>query len=125
MTTMLVEGVEHICAAYNDDNGCGFTLCEQRIGPQDVGPRLDETVTCQKCIAIEARNAKGLREKPEAVVARHHKEWSDAGIKVIDMARESAVHRNYVHAIDLLNSAIEHLRKAEVIRGVLKDIEPT
>jgi len=49
---MLVEGVEHLLRAYNDDNGYGLTLYEKRVGPWDIGPRLDEAITCVKCEKI-------------------------------------------------------------------------
>jgi hypothetical protein len=52
---MLVAGVEHVCIIYDDDTGRGLTLCEERIGPQDIGPRLDEEITCEKCLQVEAQ----------------------------------------------------------------------
>ena len=53
VATMLIEGVEHVCIIYDDDTGRGLTLCQERIGPQDIGPRLDEEVTCEKCLEPE------------------------------------------------------------------------
>lgn len=58
MTTMQIDGWEHVVAAYNDDNGCGFTLCEKAIGPQDLGPRLDVFPTCGACLEIQKENSK-------------------------------------------------------------------
>lgn len=59
MTSMLVNGVEHIVWGYNDDTGHGMTVCESAIGPQDVGPRF-EPANCQKCLGIQAENKRVL-----------------------------------------------------------------
>jgi hypothetical protein len=50
--TMLVNGVEHALIAYIEEDGHGMTLCGIPTSPSDVGPRVDLSVTCQKCIEI-------------------------------------------------------------------------
>jgi hypothetical protein len=47
--TMLVNGIEHALAQYNDDNGYGLACCGQKIGPWDIGPR-EEHVNCVACL---------------------------------------------------------------------------
>ena len=56
--TMLIDGVEHVIFAYDDDMGYGVTICEEKIGRCDLGPRLEQEVTCSKCKEIQAANAK-------------------------------------------------------------------
>lgn len=56
MMTILVSGVEHALVFYNDNNGYGLALCEEKIGPWDVGPRMDEKITCTKCQEAQAKN---------------------------------------------------------------------
>ena len=55
METMLVNGTEHAIQVYDDDCGFGLTLCNHTIGPQDIGPRLDEKLTCELCKEIIAK----------------------------------------------------------------------
>lgn len=62
METMKIDDVEHATWAYNDDNGHGLALCGKRIGPQDIGPRLDEPLTCPVCKEMVA---KGITEPPK------------------------------------------------------------
>lgn len=58
MMTMLIGTVEHIVFAYDDDMGYGATLCEEKIGRCDLGPRMDEPITCPKCNEIQIKNSK-------------------------------------------------------------------
>jgi hypothetical protein len=58
MTTMLVNGIEHLLVTYNDNTGYGLTMCEGMVGPWDTGPRLDEKITCAGCLKIMDDNAK-------------------------------------------------------------------
>lgn len=54
-TTMVVDGIEHILLAYDDDNGHGTALCGQAVGPWAIGPRFDEAVTCVECKEVLRR----------------------------------------------------------------------
>lgn len=58
MLSMLIDGIEHVVWAYDDDMGYGATLCEVGIGRSDVGPRLEQEITCQKCKEIQVLNEK-------------------------------------------------------------------
>lgn len=49
MTSMLMQGLEHLVTYYDDDTGNGLTLCGKRIGPWHVGPRFYMYITCEDC----------------------------------------------------------------------------
>lgn len=44
------EDGTHEIFVYNDENGCGLTRCEKRIGPWDIW--LSGQVTCQDCVRV-------------------------------------------------------------------------
>jgi hypothetical protein len=67
---MLIEGLEHVALAYDDDTGCGMTLCKKKICPGDLGPRMEESITCPECLKIQAAT-EGLADR---IVARL-REW--------------------------------------------------
>lgn len=56
------------------------------------------------------------------IVAKHHEVESNAATQLLAMVGESITCREYRHAINLLESTIEHLKAAEIIHRVLKDI---
>jgi len=59
------------------------------------------------------------------IVAKHHEVESNAATQLLAYVGESITCREYRHAINLLESAIDHLKAAEIIQRVLKDIGRT
>jgi hypothetical protein len=52
--TIRAQGKEHVVVSYNDDTGHGRTLCGGHVIPSDLGPRINETITCPKCSELQA-----------------------------------------------------------------------
>lgn len=64
MTSMKVGSIEHILAAYDEDTGYGVTFCFESVGPCDLGPNLEQDITCVVCLRnYETEKARGQSQE--------------------------------------------------------------
>ncbi len=66
MSSMLIRGLEHLVASYDDETGVGTTLCGTPIGPWHVGPRAFLVITCPSCNEARRVSPGGTRETQDA-----------------------------------------------------------